>query len=160
LFVDAQNFVTDRTEDGDFYAGMARGVKPVVMHGPPPAGHAADAYFANNFIRRGDNAATKAKIAALQADIKALQKDLNTAAPGQKSVLANQIKAKEAQIAALKRELGPKHYMVLWSLTGNALTPTLYPIRPFTIDRFDDWKFVLNASYRNGNLYATFQDCI
>lgn len=55
--------------------------------------------------------------------------------------------------------MAEKAYMVLWTLSGNSLKPTLYPIRPFTIDNRRDWKFVLNASFRDGNLYATFPDC-
>jgi hypothetical protein len=53
----------------------------------------------------------------------------------------------------------PKSRLVLWSLVGDDLIPTIYRIRPFTYDSYNDWKFVLNASYRNGNLYATFNEC-
>jgi hypothetical protein len=109
LFVDAKNDVTDRTDTGDFYQTMTRGVKPVVMHGAPPTGHPADGYFANNFIQRNG--------------------------------------------------IAKKAYMVLWTLSGSSLKPTLYPIRPFAIDDTNEWKFVLNASFRAGNLYATFPDC-
>jgi hypothetical protein len=109
LFMDAKNDVTDRTDNGDYYETMGRGVKPVVMHGAPPTGHPADGYFANNFIQRSGTA--------------------------------------------------EKAYMVLWTLLGSSLKPTLYPIRPFTIDNNQDWKFLLNASFRDGNLYATFPDC-
>ena len=159
LFVDAKNDVTDRTESRDFYSAMARGVKPVVMHGAPPTGHPADAYFANNFIQRGGDAATKAKIAELRAEIKDLRQQLVDALPALRAGLVNKIVAKDAQISKLEDELGPKYYVVLWALAGSSLKPTLYPIRPFTVDDHDAWKFFLNASYRNGKLYATFQDC-
>jgi hypothetical protein len=54
----------------------------------------------------------------------------------------------------------PQSYLVLWSLAGDDLIPTLYHIRPFTFESHNDWKFVLNASYREGKLYATFQECV
>lgn len=112
LFIDAQNYVTDRSEDGDFAHDMARGVRPVVMHGPKPKVsspnivESADAYFATTFIDRS---------------------------------------AKE-----------PAHYLTLWSLLGGYLFPTFYPIHPITFDA--DWReVILNASYRDGKLYAAFK---
>jgi hypothetical protein len=48
----------------------------------------------------------------------------------------------------------PKCYLVLWSLVENNLNPTLYPIDNF---EYHNWgQVVLNACYRDGNLYATF----
>jgi len=152
LFVDARNFVTDRTESGDFTPSMARGVKPVVMHGP----QSADAYFVNNFIDRPDNSANKAKIAGLEAEIKDLSKALNGAQLGQIPALSKQITTKQAEIAELKKI---RHDLVVWSLVGDSLIPTLYPIKPFTFDRYDNWRFVLNASARDGKLYSTFNQC-
>jgi hypothetical protein len=157
LYVSAENKLSDRTESGDFYTAMTRGVMPVVMHGPPSGANPADAYFANNFIARGIDQATKGQIAILQAEIKTLQEQLPDAP--QKNLLVEKIKAKQIEIFKLEDNPWPKHYIVLWSLVGNNLTPTLYQIKPFTLRFYDDWKFLLNASYRNGNLYATFQDC-
>ena len=112
LFIDAQNYVTDRSEDGDFAHDMSRGVRPVVMHGPKPKVsspnivESADAYFTTTFIDRS---------------------------------------AKE-----------PVHYLTLWSLLGGYLFPTLYRIHPITFDA--NWhEVMINASYRDGKLYATFQ---
>ena len=112
LFIDAQNYVTDRSEDGDFASAMFRGVRPVVMHGPKPKVsspnivESADAYFTTTFIDRS---------------------------------------AKE-----------PVHYLTLWSLLGGYLFPTLYRIHPVTFDA--NWhEVMINASYRDGKLYATFQ---
>jgi hypothetical protein len=40
------------------------------------------------------------------------------------------------------------------------LAPKLYPIGRFTDDDPKaDWKFVLSSSFRDGKLYATFQEC-
>ena len=50
--------------------------------------------------------------------------------------------------------------LVLWSLVGDDLIPTIYRIRGFRDDWSDKWNnLVLNASYRNGSLYATFNEC-
>jgi hypothetical protein len=50
----------------------------------------------------------------------------------------------------------PVHYLTLWSLKGGYLFPTLYHIHPFTYDA--NWQeVILNASYRDGKLYAAFQ---
>jgi hypothetical protein len=51
----------------------------------------------------------------------------------------------------------PESYLVLWSLVGNNLIPTLYRIGSFSFENW--WQVVLNASYRDGNLYATFGHC-
>ncbi len=153
LFVDANNYITDRTEDGsDFTTNMARGVKPVVMHGP----QTADGYFVNNFIDRPDNQATKSKIAGLETEIKDLSKALNGASLAQMPALAQQITKKQAEIAALKKT---RYDLVVWSLVGDTLVPTLYPITSFTFDHFYDWRIVLNASARDGKLYSTFNQC-
>jgi len=53
----------------------------------------------------------------------------------------------------------PQCFLTVWSLVGNDLIPKLYPINPFTADiANNDWKFILNAAYRDGSLYATFQE--
>jgi hypothetical protein len=59
-----------------------------------------------------------------------------------------------------RREPGPHFRLVLWSLVGDDLIPTIYHISPFRDDWSDKWNnVVLNASYRNGSLYATFNEC-
>jgi hypothetical protein len=111
LFVDANNYVTDRDDDGDFAHDMSRSVRPVVMHGPQVKTgfrspiNSADAYFVGTFTDRSG-------------------KD-------------------------------PSHRLVLWSLVGDDLVPTQYLIRPFN---YHTWTIVLNASYREGKFYATFQE--
>lgn len=152
LFVDAKNFLTDRSEDGDFACSMTRGVRPVVMHGPVTS---ADALFVNNFIDRNGQA-MKSRIAVLESESTELSEKLKHAAFGQIANLTAQIVERQAEIAKLKER---RHYITAWSLVGDNLVPRLYPIRRFTYDNAQDWKFVLNASFRDGKLYGTFQEC-
>ena len=70
LFVDAKNYLTDRTATGEFSGTLTfRGLRPVFIHGAagttlqePTTGKPADAYFVNHFI-----AAKKRKNARIAA---------------------------------------------------------------------------------------------
>jgi hypothetical protein len=153
LFVDAKNYLTDRTEDGDFACSSTRAVRPVVMHGPVTS---ADAMWVNNFIDRSGQA-MKSKIAVLESEIKDLSGKLKPAGSEKVSELTRKVVEKQAEIEKLKER---RHYLTVWSLVGDNLVPKLYPIGRFTDDDpKSDWKFVLSSSFRDGKLYATFQEC-
>ena len=157
VYVHTDNKLTDRADDGDFYAAMTRGMKPVVTHCPAPCAQSADAYFVNNFVARGIDKATQVEIDTLQKEIESLQQQL--AESKQKVFLIKEIKAKQIQISKLSAGPWPKYYIVLWSLKGNNFSHTLYPIKPFNIGNYNSWSFLLNASHRDGKLYGTFQTC-
>ena len=167
LFIDAKNYQTDRTEEGlppDGFAPIsARGVKPVVMHPRLRTTiRPADAYFVNNFIDHEARKKIEGSIAGLQSEITHLQELLKKASTPEKPDIAAEIKSKQKEVAKLKLQDAQKTYcyVVVWSLVGDALTPKLYPIKRFTLDHpTDDWRFILNASYRAGRLYATFNEC-
>jgi hypothetical protein len=137
VYVHAENKLTDRADDGDFYAAMTRGMKPVVMHCPPPCAQSADAYFVNNFVARHIDKATQVEIETLQKEVESLQQQL--AESKQKVFLINEIKAKQIQISKLRASPWPKYYIVLWSLKGNNLSHTLYPIKPFNVGDYASW---------------------
>jgi len=154
LFVDAKNYLTDRTEDGDFCCGSTRGVRPVVMHGNVTS---ADAMWVNNFIDRSGQA-MKSTIAGLESEIKELSEKLKSAGWEKVSELTAKLVEKQAEIAKLKER---RHYLTVWSLVGDNLVPKLYPIGRFTNDDpHNDYKIVISSSFREpGKLYATFHQC-
>jgi len=153
LFVDAKNYLTDRTEDGDFCCGSTRAVRPVVMHGKVTS---ADAMWVNNFIDRSGQA-MKSTIAGLESEIKELSEKLKRAGWEKVSELTAKLVEKQAEIAKLKER---RHYLTVWSLVGDNLVPKLYPIGRFTNDDANnDYKIVISSSFRDGKLYATFHQC-
>jgi hypothetical protein len=153
LFVDAKNYLTDRTENGEFACSSTRAVRPVVMHGPVTS---ADAMWVNNFIDRNGQA-MKSKIAVLESEVKDLFERLKRGGSEKLAELTAKLGEKQVEIAKLKER---RHYLTVWSLVGDNLVPKLYPVGRFTDDDAkNDWKFVLSSSFRDGKLYATFHQC-